>query len=150
MRGFIQKRGNGYRIALRTGRNPTTGKYEQFWETIKGNKKDAEKRLAELLHQIDTGNFIKPIKETLSNFLNSWLRDYAKMACASRTYESYEMIVKLHLIPALGSIPLFALRREHIQRYCVQALEKGRCDGKGGLSALTVHKHHRVLFEALR
>ncbi len=30
------------------------------------------------------------------------------------------------------------------------ALESGRRDGKGGLSMLTVHKHHRVLYEALK
>lgn len=30
------------------------------------------------------------------------------------------------------------------------ALESGRRDGKGGLSARTVHHHHRVLYEALR
>jgi len=58
--------------------------------------------------------------------------------------------VRIHLIPALGSLPLLALQPQHIQKYYTQALEAGRRDGKGGLSALTVHKHHRVLFESLR
>ena len=39
---------------------------------------------------------------------------------------------------------------QHIQKYYAEALESGRRDGKGGLSARTVHHHHRILYEALR
>ena len=69
---------------------------------------------------------------------------------APRTRDRYEEIVKLHLIPAFGSIPLVALKPQHIQKYYAKALQSGRRDGKGGLSARTVHKHHRVLFAALK
>ncbi len=58
--------------------------------------------------------------------------------------------MRVHLIPAFGSFPLLALQPHHIQKYYAQALETGRRDGKGGLSALTVHKHHRILYESLR
>lgn len=69
---------------------------------------------------------------------------------APRTRDRYEEIVKLHLIPAFGSIPLVALKPQHIQKYYAKALQSGRRDGKGGLSARTVHKHHQVLFAALK
>lgn len=42
------------------------------------------------------------------------------------------------------------LKPQHIQKYYADALESGRRDGRGGLSARTVHHHHRVLYEALR
>lgn len=58
--------------------------------------------------------------------------------------------MRLHLIPALGFLPLLALQPHHIQKYYANALESGRRDSKGGLSARTVHKHHRILYEALR
>jgi integrase len=38
----------------------------------------------------------------------------------------------------------------HIQSYYSKALESGRLDGKGGLSAQTVLHHHRVLHDALQ
>jgi len=58
--------------------------------------------------------------------------------------------VHAHLIPALGSISLVALQPQHIQAYYSKAIQSGRKDGKGGLSAQTICHDHRVLFEALR
>ena len=151
MRGTIIKRSeNSYRIKVSLGKDLTSGKYKAYFETVKGTKADSQRRLRELLTQLDKGIFIKPTKETLADYLNSWLKDYAKPNCAPRTFESYDMIVKLHLIPALGSIPLLSLQPQDIQKYYAKALDSGRRDGRGGLSALTVRKHHRVLFEALR
>ena len=49
------------------GKDATTGKYKYQWVSVKGTKKDAEKRLSELLHQLDTGTFIKPSKVTLAS-----------------------------------------------------------------------------------
>ena len=45
MRGHIEKRGkNSYSIAISMGKD-NTGKYKYQWVTVKGTKKDAEKRL---------------------------------------------------------------------------------------------------------
>ncbi len=151
MRGHITKRGkNSYSIAIRRGKDPNTGKYLQSWFTVKGTKKDAEKRLAELLHQLDTGTFMKPGKTTLADFLDRWLKDYAYANLAPRTAEGYETIIRQHLIPKLGSIPLTQLKPEHIQKYYSETLSNGRCDGKGSLSSLTVRHHHMTLHKALK
>ena len=51
MRGHITKRGKySWTIVLDLGRDSATGKRRQQWVSIKGTKKDAERRLAELLH----------------------------------------------------------------------------------------------------
>lgn len=57
--------------------------------------------------------------------------------------------MKVHLTPTLGSLPVTTLRPEHIQHYYTEALASGRRDGKGGLSGLTVRKHHTILHKAL-
>ena len=78
MRGHIVKRyEDSYNIVLNLGTDPATGKRKQQWITVKGTKKEAEKKLAELLHQLDTGTFMKPGKLTLADYLEIWLRDYA-------------------------------------------------------------------------
>jgi len=52
MRGHIVKRyKNSYTIVLTLGRDPSTGKQKQQWVSVKGTKKDAEKRLSDLHHQ---------------------------------------------------------------------------------------------------
>ncbi|MBM3119191.1 MAG: site-specific integrase [Chloroflexi bacterium] len=144
MRGSIIKRYKGsYTIVLNLGIDPQTGKRRQQWISIKGTKKDAEKKLAELLHQLDTGTFIKPGKATLREFLERWLTDYAKPNLSPRGYERYESIVRVHLIPNLGRILLTQLRPEHLQKHYSTKLN-------GGLSARTVRYHHVVLHKALQ
>ncbi len=80
MRGHIVKRyKNSYTIVLNMGRDPATGKPKQQWVSIKGTKKDAEKRLSEILHQIDTGSFMRPGKTTLTEFLGAWVTTPQKL-----------------------------------------------------------------------
>ena len=123
MRGHIIKRyKNSYTIVLNLGRDPATGKRKQQWASVKGTKKDAEKRLAELLYQLDSGALIRSDKTTLSEFLGRWLKEYAWPNLAPRTVEGYEHIIRRHLIPALGNIPLTQLKPEHLQRYCSEKL----------------------------
>jgi integrase len=121
----------------------------QQWVSVKGTKKDAEKRLSEMLHQIDTGSFMKPGKTTLRDYLERWLRDYACPNLAPRTVEGYETIIRCHVVPSIGSISLTQLKPEHIQRYYSETLSNGRCSNNGALSSTTVRQHHMVLHRAL-
>jgi integrase len=151
MRGHITKRGkNSYSIVIPLGTDPATGKRKQQWVSVKGTKKEAERKLAELLHQLDTGTFMKPGKATLADFLERWLKDYADANLAPRTAEGYETIIRQHLIPKLGSVPLTQLKPEHIQKYYAETLANGRCNGKGGLSSTTLRHHHMALHKALK
>ncbi len=144
MRGHIVKRAkDSYSIKLSLGKDPSTGKYKYQWFTVQGSKKDAEKRLSELLHQFDTGNYMKPGKTTVAEYLQRWLADYAKPNLSPRGYERYESIARVHLIPALGSITLTQLRPEHLQKHYTSML-------KSGLSALSVRYHHVILHKALQ
>jgi integrase len=150
MRGHIEKRGkNSYSIVISLGWDANTGKYKQQWVSVRGTKKDADKRLAELLHQLDTGTFMKPGKTALAEYLERWLNDYVWHNLAPRTAEGYEHIIRRHLIPSLGNIPLTQLKPEHLQRYYSEKLSDGRCDRKGALSPRTVRHHHVTLHDAL-
>jgi integrase len=150
VRGHIKKRyKNSYTIVLNLGIDPSTGKRRQQWVSVRGTKKDAEKRLADLLHQVDIGIFTKPGKTTLAEFLKRWLREYAQPNLSPRTVEGYESIVRQHLAPNLGNIPLTQIKPEHLQRYYSEMLSGGRCDGGGSLNPVTVRQHHMVLHRAL-
>ncbi|MBF4483026.1 site-specific integrase [Dehalococcoides mccartyi] len=151
MRGHITKRGkDSYSIVISTGeRDPETKKYKQHWETVRGTKKDAEKRLAELLNQIDKGLYIKPEKTTLAEYLERWLKDYVWPNLAPRTAEGYEHIIRRYIIPGLGKIQLAQLKPEHIQKYYANQLSIGGDKGIG-LSPRTVRHHHMCLHSALK
>ena len=55
MKGHIRKRGNGsWSIILDVGRD-ANGTRRQKWHTVHGSKKDAERELARILHDMNTG-----------------------------------------------------------------------------------------------
>jgi len=151
MKGHIRQRSKGsWTIWVDLGRDPQTGKRKQQTLTVCGSKKYAERELRAILTRIEGGILVKPTKLTVGEYLEQWLRDYVATNTAPSTADGYEDIVRVHLIPALGTLPLIALQPSHIQAYYARLLESGRRDGNGGLSAQTVKHHHRVLYEALK
>ena len=151
MRGHIRQRAKGsWTVVLSLGNDPATGKRRRQWVTFKRSKREAERRLVELVHQSDTAGFVKPSRMTLGEFLEQWLRDYAATNVRARTLEGYRSIIEGRLIPKIGRIPVTALTPANLQSYYADALVNGRQDGRpGALSARTVVSHHRVLSEAL-
>jgi len=144
MRGHITKRAkNSYSLAISLGKDATTGKYKYQWISVKGTKKEAEKRLSEILHQLDIGTFLKPGKTTLAEYLEKWLSDYAKPNLSPRGFERYQGIITKYLIPDFGNITLTQLRPEHLQKHYTTKLNEG-------LSAGTVRYHHAVIHKSLQ
>jgi integrase len=117
-------------------------------ETFHGNRKQADARLRELLSQVDRGVAADAGKMTTGQWMGSWLAE-CKHTVAPKTWQERAGYARLHLIPALGQIPLAKLAPVHIQGYITAALTSGRIDGRGGLSAQTVRHHERVLHVAL-
>lgn len=151
MKGHIRQRGErSWAIIIDLGRDPATGQRRQKWHSVKGTKRDAQRELARLVHEYNTGAYIEPAKLTVGEYLQKWLTDYAQGRVAARTYDRYAEIIHLHLSPALGAMPLSKLQPLHIQACYTRALREGRLDRRaGGLSAQTVLHHHRLLHEAL-
>jgi integrase len=148
MRGHLVKRAQGsWTIVLSLGRDER-GKPRQKWVTIRGTRKDAERELSRLLHAMDTGAYVEPGRASLGEYLGKWL-GAVRPSVAAKTFERYAEIVRCHLLPSLGAVPLAKLSPLHMQTYYAEALEAGRRDGRGGLSAQTVLHHHRVLRAAL-
>ena len=151
MRGHIERRGQkSWRLKFDIGTDPLTGKRQTRRVTVKGTKKNAEEELNRLLHEIGEGTFVDPSKQTVAEYLDQWLKDYARPNVAPKTAERWTEIVEKHLAEKWKALPLKNLKALHIQSYYTEALESGRRDGKGGLSPRTVHHHHRVLFQALK
>lgn len=144
----IKARGKGYSIIVDVGTD-ADGKRKQKRFTVRGSRADAEKKLRELLRSVDNGTYTDAGKLTLSQYLERWLREYATPSLSPRTTEGYESIIRQHLIPKLGRIPLANLKPEHIQQFYADCLSSGRSDGTGGLNALTVRHFAMCLHRAL-
>jgi len=142
MRGSIRSRGkNSWQLQIYTGPGPD-GKPRRHFETVRGRKGDAQRRLTELLSSLDKGVYTPPGRLTLAEHLKNWLQGYVKANCSQRTFDGYATIVERHLIPALGNTQLKHLYPQAIQSYYGKACET--------LSARTVHHQHRVLSQSLK
>ncbi|MDQ3493518.1 MAG: site-specific integrase, partial [Chloroflexota bacterium] len=81
-------------------------------------------------------------RQKLGPFLRRWLDDTARPALRASTYDSYDAILRLHLIPGLGRIPLAKLAPADVQSFLNVKLESG-------LSPRRVQYLHAVLRRAL-
>lgn len=149
MRGHIRKRGkSSWAVILYLGRD-ASGKERHKWHTVRGTKRDAQRELARLLHETNTGSYVEPARMSVSEFLDLWLADYAKPKVSPKTFERYQEMIDGHIKPALGSYLLPKIAPLHIQAFYSHALTAGRKDGRGGLSAQSVVHFHRLLHKAL-
>jgi len=150
MRGRIIKRkgSSKYTIVLQLGLDPSTGKRKQQWITAGTSKREAEKQMAKLIHELDNGTFMKPSKKTLGQYLNEWISSVSANL-SPRTFEGYITIIN-RIIPVLGAIPLTQLKPDTLQKYYSDCLNSGRLNRPGGLNPLTVRHHHALLHRALK
>ena len=81
MKGHIRERGKNWVVVVDLGKD-STGKRRQHWETVKGPKRDAQRRLREILASVETGAYVKPSHLTLGEWLQEWLSGYVATNCA--------------------------------------------------------------------
>jgi integrase len=147
--GHIRPRGPGsWELKYDIGRDPITGRRRVRYKTVRGAKRDAQRELRELLGAVDRGMVADAGKTTTGQWLEQWLAE-CKHTVAPKTWQERAAYVRLHLAPALGTIPLARLAAVQIQAYYSKALSSGRLDGKGGLAPQTVRHHDRTLHTAL-
>jgi len=146
MRGSLRKRyKDSWSIILDLGYqpDPSTGKLRrrQKWITVQGTKRDAEKNLAELLHDANRGQFVEPTKRTFGEWLDEWLGKAIKPpAKRLRTYETYLSVIERYLKPKLGAIPLQQLKAVDLKHYYSEQK----------LSQASLEQHHTIIHSALK
>ena len=140
-RVYYNRHRDSWQAIVEKGRDEH-GKRRQIFRDAP-TKREARQILQELLRELDEGTFVEPHTMTVAELLESWLADVARHQVSGRSYDRYTSIVRVHLVPALGSVKLSALRLEHIQRCYSGLIDKG-------LAPATVRKVHAVLHSALK
>ncbi len=150
MRGHIYRRSKGsFTLKYELGPDPVTGRRRQKTSTVRGTRRDAEKELARILHDLDRGTFVEPTSMTVSEFTKTWLETYVKPNLRARTFARFEGIVRLYINPVLGNVKLRDLNPRHINEAIAAWRRNGRADGRGELSPQTVFNQYRCLRRCL-
>lgn len=148
--GSIYRRPDGTWVGqISIGYDPATGKLKRKSFYGKTRKEVADK-IAQALQQMKNGTFVEPTQTAFGEWLDKWLTSYKKSQLKPSTYESYEMLINVHIKPALGKVPLTKLQAHMLQSFYNEKLEKGRADGKGGLSTRMVRYLHAIIRQALQ
>ncbi len=134
--GSIFKRGDGRWVAMMSlgggARKSFSGKTRQ----------DVQRKLAEALRDHDKGlPIIRDERETLAHYVPDWLT-IIKPTVRPSTWQRYEELCRLHLVPALGTTPLTRLTVQHLNTLYAAKLADG-------LSPRTVRYIHATLHKAL-
>ncbi len=102
--GNIYKRADG-RWAARISAGYRNGKRSRRWVYGKTRSAVAKKLRATILAS-EQGSLVEPGRVTVEQFLAKWLEDCAKPKLRPRTFASYAQVVRLHIAPTLGRVPL--------------------------------------------
>jgi hypothetical protein len=149
VKGHIRERSPGHWAIVIDVRDPETGRRKRKWHSFEGTKREAQTECSRLITAVNGGGYAEPSKLKLGEYLETWLGN-VQTQLAPKTFERYSDIVRKNINPLLGGVILTSLRPVGISAAYAKALQSGRCDGSGGLSAATVLYMHRVLRHALR
>jgi integrase len=94
------------------------------------------------LRDLDNGLNVSAGRQTVGQFLTHWLEDVARPSVRASSYRHYEQMLRIHIVPDLGRIPLKELTPAQVQHL----LNK---KSKSGLAPRTVGHIRAVLRDAL-
>src|SRR5258708_818043 len=102
---------------------------------------EAEEALTEMLYERRRGMLATGPKQTLSYYLEYWL-ELRRTRVRESTYTNYAMLIKRHILPALGQVRLQELKVQQIDALYMSKQQEG-------LSSKTIRCIHNVLHSAL-
>jgi integrase len=128
MKGSIQKRIGkdgkpSYMVRIEMpGDRP--GQRNQRAKTF-ATKKEAESALAKWLVEIERGTAVEPSRLTVAELAKKWLDTVAAHKVKPTTLEDYDATLRVHVLPALGAIPIQKLTPAAVQQFYSDKLAAG-------------------------
>lgn len=108
--GTIYRRGDGRWVAAVT--DPRTGRQRCWYSQTRTG---AAEKLNKALRARDDGLQLTNARQTLGDYLKRWEQEVARLTVRPSTFSSYAGIIRHHLVPTLGKVPLSKLDPEHVQ-----------------------------------
>jgi integrase len=113
MTGHIRARGKGA-WGLKFDVRSDTGERKTRYATVHAGKREAQRKLTELLDKANKGTLLEPSKETLADYLERWLRDWAAINVSPKTGERYGQLLRSYVSRHVGAVRLQKLGGAHL------------------------------------
>jgi integrase len=104
------------------------------WENGKRQRKqfygatrqEVAKALNKAIREKQQGLLVASDRQTVEQYLAYWLQHQVQSSVRPRTYESYELLSRVHIVPELGRLSLQELSPQHVQAFLAKKLKSGR------------------------
>ncbi|MED4726829.1 tyrosine-type recombinase/integrase [Aneurinibacillus migulanus] len=143
MKGHARKRGSKWSFVIDLGRDEVTGKRKQKWFSGYKTKKEAEKACAEMILQIENGQYVVESEQTYGDYLMQYLENIAQHSVRASTYQLHLFIATKHIIPKLGKKKLQSIKPMHLQEFYTQKI-------KEGLATSYIRNMHAIISKSLK
>ncbi|MGB6058568.1 MAG: tyrosine-type recombinase/integrase [Microthrixaceae bacterium] len=142
MRGGLREREPGvWEVRAEAGRDPVTGKRRQVSRTVRGTKREAQKKLNAIVAELDQGNHVGS-EATFADVAERWLT-LSGADLSPTTLRRYRQLLRSHIYPALGDHAAYKIRTSDLDD-----LYQGLIASKG-LAPATVRQVHSVIRRAM-
>jgi integrase len=130
----MSKRGNSEGSIFQRGDGRWCAVIDLGWENGKrkrkslyaATRKEVAGQLNKALREKAQGLPVVVGRQTVAQFLTYWLEHHVRSSVRPRTYESYELLSRVHIVPELGRIPLQQLAPQRIQAFLAAKLKNGK------------------------
>jgi len=137
--GITRHKKSGLYMARYTVQTPTGPKRK----TIYGKtRRVVDEKLTAAKADRDRGLLFDADSLTVGRYLERWLADSVRDTVKATTYETYERLMRRHLVPTLGRVKLKNLTPVHVRGLYREKLDSG-------LSPTSVQRVHALLHKAL-
>ena len=138
--GITRHKENGLYMARYTVQTPTGPKRKTLYGKT---RQEVDEKLTRAKADRDGGLVFDTKNLKVGQYLTRWLTDSVQDTVKHTTYESYERLMRIHLVPTLGRIKLKDLTPTHVRGLYREKLDSG-------LSATSVQRVHALLHKALK
>ena len=159
----LEKRGNRWRVEIALGKNPVTGEYERYRETLPPgtSKSDAREMAVVIRDRIKRGYDGRGGNLSLQEYMAEYLDSPSLRELSDKTHYEYRSKMEAYVYPHLGSVYLSQLTIPTLQLFYDELARTGkvgqkRKDGKPSksagrpLSSKSIHHIHSILNKALK
>jgi integrase len=143
MKGSIQKRGKAsWRLKFDLPLGPDGKRRTQF-VTVRGGKKIAQAKLAELLASLGKGIYVSPSRTSVADHVRARIDQWSTSGViGAKTTKRYGVLLEKQITPHLGDTALQRLSTNDIEKWHAKLKAAGLAPG-------TIKAAHKVMVKAL-
>jgi integrase-like protein len=104
VKGHVRKRGSSWPVVVYAGRSRDRRR-QYVYESVRGSRRDADRRLAELVAGVSNGRRLAPTQVTIAELAHEWLAT-STAELSPTTRRGYRRFLDARILPVVGNTRL--------------------------------------------